>query len=139
MICIVTACPCRPRPMVASVMRSLGGTKGAPSTWRGTIMKVAAAPANARRESRPLSELSMATSPTWRTPREHYSPGPAIAPGDRICLMPEVTGVVETCLYVDDLERAERFYADICDFKKLIGDERFCAFSVADQDVLLLF
>jgi catechol 2,3-dioxygenase-like lactoylglutathione lyase family enzyme len=53
--------------------------------------------------------------------------------------MPEVTGVVETCLYVDDLERATRFYEDVCEFKKLIGDERFCAFSVADHDVLLLF
>jgi hypothetical protein len=37
--------------MLASVIRSLGATNGAPSTWRGTIMKVAAAPANARRES----------------------------------------------------------------------------------------
>jgi catechol 2,3-dioxygenase-like lactoylglutathione lyase family enzyme len=54
-------------------------------------------------------------------------------------LMPEVTGVVETCLYVDDLERAERFYGDVCDFKRLIGDDRFCAFGVADHDVLLLF
>lgn len=54
-------------------------------------------------------------------------------------LMPEVTGVVETCLYVDDLERAERFYEDVCDFKRLIADERFCALSVADRDVLLLF
>ncbi len=54
-------------------------------------------------------------------------------------LMPEVMGVVETCLYVDDLERAERFYEDICDFKRLIADERFCALSVADRDVLLLF
>jgi catechol 2,3-dioxygenase-like lactoylglutathione lyase family enzyme len=40
---------------------------------------------------------------------------------------------------VDDLERAARFYEDVCEFKKLIGDERFCAFSVADRDVLLLF
>jgi catechol 2,3-dioxygenase-like lactoylglutathione lyase family enzyme len=53
--------------------------------------------------------------------------------------MPEVTGVVETCLYVDDLERAVRFYEDVCEFRKLIGDERFCALSVADRDVLLLF
>jgi len=42
-------------------------------------------------------------------------------------------------LYVDDLERAVRFYEDVCDFRRLIGDERFCAFSVADHDVLLLF
>jgi catechol 2,3-dioxygenase-like lactoylglutathione lyase family enzyme len=53
--------------------------------------------------------------------------------------MPEVSGVVETCLYVDDLERAARFYEDLFEFKRLIGDERFCAFSVADHNVLLLF
>jgi catechol 2,3-dioxygenase-like lactoylglutathione lyase family enzyme len=59
--------------------------------------------------------------------------------GDTIGWMPEVTGVVETCLYVDDLERATRFYEDVCEFKKLIGDERFSALSVADRNVLLLF
>lgn len=58
---------------------------------------------------------------------------------DTINLMPEVTGVVETCLYVDDLERAARFYEDICEFKRLTGDERFCALNVADRNVLLLF
>jgi catechol 2,3-dioxygenase-like lactoylglutathione lyase family enzyme len=54
-------------------------------------------------------------------------------------IMPEVTGVVETCLYVEDLERAARFYEDLCQFKRLTGDERFCALSVADRNVLLLF
>jgi catechol 2,3-dioxygenase-like lactoylglutathione lyase family enzyme len=54
-------------------------------------------------------------------------------------IMPEVTGVVETCLYVDDLERATRFYEDVCEFKRLSRDERFCALSVADRNVLLLF
>jgi catechol 2,3-dioxygenase-like lactoylglutathione lyase family enzyme len=58
---------------------------------------------------------------------------------DTINLMPEVTGVIETCLYVDDLERAARFYEDVCEFKRLIGDERFCALSVAGRNVLLLF
>ncbi|MFN7992126.1 MAG: VOC family protein [Bryobacteraceae bacterium] len=53
--------------------------------------------------------------------------------------MPEVTGVVETCLYVDDLERAARFYEEVFEFKRLIGDERFCALSVVDRTVLLLF
>jgi catechol 2,3-dioxygenase-like lactoylglutathione lyase family enzyme len=53
--------------------------------------------------------------------------------------MPEVTGVIETCLYVDDLERAARFYEEVFEFKRLIGDERFCALSVADRNVLLLF
>lgn len=53
--------------------------------------------------------------------------------------MPELTGVVETCLYVDDLERAARFYEDVFEFKRLSGDERFCALSVVDRSVLLLF
>jgi catechol 2,3-dioxygenase-like lactoylglutathione lyase family enzyme len=66
-------------------------------------------------------------------------PGRGRSQGDTISLMPEVTGVVETCLYVDDLERAARFYEEVCEFKKLIGDERFCALSVADRNVLLLF
>lgn len=65
--------------------------------------------------------------------------GHARSQRDTMNLMPEVTGVVETCLYVDDLERASRFYEDICEFKKLIGDERFTALSVADRNVLLLF
>jgi catechol 2,3-dioxygenase-like lactoylglutathione lyase family enzyme len=59
--------------------------------------------------------------------------------GDTIGVMPAVTGVVETCLYVDDLERSARFYEDVCEFKRLSGDERFCALSVADRNVLLLF
>jgi catechol 2,3-dioxygenase-like lactoylglutathione lyase family enzyme len=54
-------------------------------------------------------------------------------------LMPEANGIVETCLYVDDLERSARFYEDVCEFKRLSGDERFCALSVADRNILLLF
>ena len=53
--------------------------------------------------------------------------------------MPELTGVIETCLYVDDLERSIQFYEDVFELRRLIGDERFCAFSVADRGVLLLF
>jgi len=53
--------------------------------------------------------------------------------------MPEVTGVLETCLYADDLERTERFYENVLGFNKLHGDDRFSALSVADRQVLLLF
>ncbi len=53
--------------------------------------------------------------------------------------MPDLNGVIETCLYVDDLERAARFYEEVFELKRLIGDERFCALSVADRHVLLLF
>jgi catechol 2,3-dioxygenase-like lactoylglutathione lyase family enzyme len=58
---------------------------------------------------------------------------------DTISGMPAVTGIVETCLYVGDLDRAASFYENVCEFKRLIGDERFCALSVADRHVLLLF
>ncbi len=53
--------------------------------------------------------------------------------------MPQVSGVLETCLYVDDLERAVCFYEDLFGLRKLEGDDRFCAFSVADRQILLLF
>jgi len=54
-------------------------------------------------------------------------------------VMPAVTGVVETCLYVDDLERAARFYQDILGFRRLTADERMCALCVAEHGLLLLF
>ncbi|MFY9584660.1 MAG: VOC family protein [Candidatus Acidiferrales bacterium] len=53
--------------------------------------------------------------------------------------MPDVTGVLETCLYFDDLERAAGFYENLLGFRKLFGDDRFCVFSVADRQVLLVF
>ena len=53
--------------------------------------------------------------------------------------MPEISGVLETCLYVENLERAARFYEALLGFTKLGSDDRFCVFSVADRHVLLLF
>jgi len=47
--------------------------------------------------------------------------------------------IKETCLDVGDLARAARFYRELFGFEKIEGDERFCALSVADQHVLLLF
>jgi catechol 2,3-dioxygenase-like lactoylglutathione lyase family enzyme len=40
---------------------------------------------------------------------------------------------------VDDLERASRFYEERLGLRKLGADDRFCVFSVADRQVLLLF
>jgi catechol 2,3-dioxygenase-like lactoylglutathione lyase family enzyme len=53
--------------------------------------------------------------------------------------MPRVTGVLETCLYVDDLERAIQFYEKLFAFRRLESDQRFCAFDVAGRGVLILF
>jgi len=53
--------------------------------------------------------------------------------------MPTVGRVLETSLYVDAIDRAAEFYARIFGFEKLVCDDRFCALSVAGQQVLLLF
>ncbi|HYL61914.1 MAG TPA: VOC family protein [Candidatus Methylomirabilis sp.] len=53
--------------------------------------------------------------------------------------MPALTGIVETALYVDDIERASRFYEEILGLRRIDGDDRLRAYSVADRDVLLLF
>jgi len=50
-----------------------------------------------------------------------------------------MSGVIETCLYVDDLERASCFYEEQLGLRKMGADDRFCVFSVADRQVLLLF
>ena len=53
--------------------------------------------------------------------------------------MPTVNGVVETALYVNDLERSGRFYEQVFGFRLLMAEERMRAYSVADRQVLLLF
>src|SRR3989442_7529549 len=53
--------------------------------------------------------------------------------------MPGVVGVLETALYVEDLTRATRFYKNLFGFGAIASDDRFCAFNVADRQVLLLF
>ena len=52
---------------------------------------------------------------------------------------PAVSAVLETCLYVEDLERAARFYEDLFGWKLMDGDSRLRAFGVAPGSVLLLF
>src|SRR5215475_7025982 len=53
--------------------------------------------------------------------------------------MPKLDGVIETSLYVDDLERATRFYEDVLGLAALTSDSRFRAYDVGGQSVLLLF
>jgi catechol 2,3-dioxygenase-like lactoylglutathione lyase family enzyme len=54
--------------------------------------------------------------------------------------MTPIVKLVETALYVDDLDRAERFYRDVLGLK-LIGRDanRHVFFRVGTDDVLLLF
>jgi catechol 2,3-dioxygenase-like lactoylglutathione lyase family enzyme len=52
---------------------------------------------------------------------------------------PKIGSVLETALYVGDLERAARFYEDILGLSPLYRDERLCAFDCGPGSVLLLF
>ena len=53
--------------------------------------------------------------------------------------MPKLSGVIETALYVDDLERARAFYEVALGLVPLTSDSRFLAFDVGGRSVLLLF
>ena len=53
--------------------------------------------------------------------------------------MPSVSSVLETSLYVDDLERSTNFYQRLFGFRVLTSDDRLTALNVASRQVLLLF
>lgn len=53
--------------------------------------------------------------------------------------MPKLDRVLETALYVDDLERAARFYELVLELPVLTSDARFRAYDVGGKNVLLLF
>lgn len=53
--------------------------------------------------------------------------------------MPKLSGVIETALYVDDLDRARAFYEQVLGLEALTADSRFVAFDVGGRSVLLLF
>src|ERR1700728_596687 len=53
--------------------------------------------------------------------------------------MPRVSQILETSLYVDDLDQSRAFYARVFGFGVLFEDERMCAMEVPGEQVLLLF
>jgi catechol 2,3-dioxygenase-like lactoylglutathione lyase family enzyme len=53
--------------------------------------------------------------------------------------MPALNGVIETSLYVDDLDRSSRFYEEVFGLTRMMGDDRLRAYSVGERSVLLLF
>jgi catechol 2,3-dioxygenase-like lactoylglutathione lyase family enzyme len=52
---------------------------------------------------------------------------------------PALRGVLETAVYVEDLDRSRAFYTALFGLPVMLRDDRFCAFDVAGKDVLLLF
>jgi catechol 2,3-dioxygenase-like lactoylglutathione lyase family enzyme len=53
--------------------------------------------------------------------------------------MPALNSILETALYVDDLDRARAFYESALGLPLLRADRRMCAFDVGGRSVLLLF
>jgi catechol 2,3-dioxygenase-like lactoylglutathione lyase family enzyme len=53
--------------------------------------------------------------------------------------IPRISQILETSLYVDDLQRSRRFYEDVCGFTAIFQDERMCAMEMPGEQVLLLF
>jgi catechol 2,3-dioxygenase-like lactoylglutathione lyase family enzyme len=52
---------------------------------------------------------------------------------------PRISQILETSLYVDDLQRARSFYERIFGFATMFCDDRMCAMEVPGEQVLLLF
>ena len=53
--------------------------------------------------------------------------------------VPRVSGVLETSLYVADLDRARDFYQRVFGFERFVHDGRMCGLGVPGGQVLLLF
>jgi catechol 2,3-dioxygenase-like lactoylglutathione lyase family enzyme len=53
--------------------------------------------------------------------------------------MPRVSGVLETSLYVEDLDRSQAFYQRLFGFELLVREEALSALGVPGSQVLLLF
>ena len=53
--------------------------------------------------------------------------------------MPSILGILESALYVDDMQRASEFYQRVLGFVTLHESERLSALRVAPDQVLLLF
>jgi len=50
-----------------------------------------------------------------------------------------ISGILETALHVEDMQKSIAFYQRLFGFEIMVQDERLCAMSVAGRDVLLLF
>lgn len=53
--------------------------------------------------------------------------------------MPRTSKILETSLYVEDLERSRAFYERVFAFTVIFIDDRMCAMEVPGEQVLLLF
>ncbi len=52
--------------------------------------------------------------------------------------MPEISGIIEAALYVEDMQRSVEFYERVCGFPTLFASPRITALRVAPGQVLLV-
>jgi catechol 2,3-dioxygenase-like lactoylglutathione lyase family enzyme len=52
---------------------------------------------------------------------------------------PPLDGILETALYVDDLDAARDFYLEVMGLTEIFADDRMASLNVGDDRVLLLF
>jgi catechol 2,3-dioxygenase-like lactoylglutathione lyase family enzyme len=53
--------------------------------------------------------------------------------------VPDLLGVLETVLYVEDFTRACAFYEQVLGLNSIYRDQRLCAYDIGGRGVLLLF
>ena len=49
------------------------------------------------------------------------------------------SAILETCLSVTDLTRSRDFYSELFGYSVMKSDERFCALSIEERQILILF
>lgn len=52
---------------------------------------------------------------------------------------PPIAGILETAVYVDDLDQARGFYGDLLGLRRILDTPRMMTFAVASGQVLLVF
>ncbi len=54
-------------------------------------------------------------------------------------MSPTTNGIIESAIYVDDLERSGHFYETVLGFERLMADARMRAYSAHGRTVFLIF
>jgi catechol 2,3-dioxygenase-like lactoylglutathione lyase family enzyme len=54
-------------------------------------------------------------------------------------MRPKIGGILETAVYVDDMDAAHRFYSDILGLERMVAGDRLFAYDAGPAQTLLVF